>query len=131
MELARMTNFPKIPARMSDADRTFNARLERVQSKMLHAIELMTDKMVDRYTDVAPTPEETPEVRRRAMANIFANMAPLSGEDLPAHQSLPRRTGALPRRLLPRLAARLYRGLRGADAAAEEAVSARHTSRLC
>jgi len=68
-----MNKFPRTPAPVTEADRMFNARLERVQSKLLHAMELMTEKMVDKYTDVAPEPEPaaTPDVRRRAMANLL------------------------------------------------------------
>jgi hypothetical protein len=65
-----MSQFPRTPARVSEADRAFNERLARVQSKMLHAAELMTEKMIERYAE-PPEPEQTPQGRRRAMANVM------------------------------------------------------------
>jgi len=68
-----MPQFPRTPApaRPSQADAVWNARLERVGSKLLHATELVADKMVERYTDAPAEPEAPVVVRRRAMANIM------------------------------------------------------------
>jgi hypothetical protein len=65
-----MTQFPRSPARPSPTQTIFNARIERVQSKLVHAAELIADKMVEQHSQKAA--EQTPvEVRRRAMANAL------------------------------------------------------------
>src|SRR4051794_12754910 len=68
MELARMPQFPRSPARPRPAQTVFDARLDRVQSKLLHAAELIADKYVEQYSAPANEPEPV-EVRRRAIAN--------------------------------------------------------------
>jgi hypothetical protein len=66
-----MNQFPRKPARATQAQTTFDARLERVQSKLLHTAELIADTFAERYTDVQAEPEAPIAVRRRAMANAL------------------------------------------------------------
>ena len=61
----RMTQFPRSPTRPSPTQTVFKARIERVQSKLVHA-----DKLVEQHSQKAA--EQAPvEVRRRAMANAL------------------------------------------------------------
>lgn len=65
-----MTQFP-LPVPATQVDRVWNARLERVQSKLLHAAELIADKMVEMHARAEPELDAPIGVRRREMANAL------------------------------------------------------------
>ena len=65
-----MSQFPRSAAHPTQAQAALNAQIDGVQAKLLHALDLIADKYVERYTSAAE-PEETAEVRRRAMANAL------------------------------------------------------------
>jgi hypothetical protein len=73
MEFARMSQFPRATptATLSDKDRVFYERIDRVKSKLLHTIELMVEQHAA-CVSAAPASGPAPaEVRRREMANAL------------------------------------------------------------
>jgi hypothetical protein len=71
MELAPMDQFkPKPITRPTGKQRVMNERYERLESKLVHAAEMLADKIAGQFD--APADEPMPvEVRRRAIANAL------------------------------------------------------------
>jgi hypothetical protein len=73
MEHTPMNQFPRPrpSAAQIEKQRVANARYERLESKLLHAAELIADQCVERYSEPKSGGPAPANVRRREMANAM------------------------------------------------------------